>query len=84
MLMEKMKGSPLNWAEAKAPQKAKVIDQLVDIYLEIERHPFDSLGSIVKSQCGLSLDGFAENRTFRVGLGHKDLSAHRLKPIKPL
>ncbi|KAG9232592.1 hypothetical protein BJ875DRAFT_466302 [Amylocarpus encephaloides] len=64
-----MKGLPLNWAEATAPQKAKVMDQLVDIFLEIERHPFDSLGSILQPQHGLPLDGFAENRMFKVGSG---------------
>lgn len=69
MLIEKINGSPLNWAEAKTLQKIKVMRQLVDVFMEIEQHLFDSLGSIVQPQHVSPLGGFAENQTFDVGSG---------------
>lgn len=49
ILMEKMPGSPLDWQQATASQRAKVVRQLADVMLEVERHPFGSLGSLVAS-----------------------------------
>ncbi|KAK7985614.1 hypothetical protein PG988_003236 [Apiospora saccharicola] len=47
ILMEKMEGKVLRWETATRDQRDKVIGQLVDIYLELEKHPFKSMGSLV-------------------------------------
>ncbi|KAI0884291.1 uncharacterized protein GGS22DRAFT_165294 [Annulohypoxylon maeteangense] len=47
ILMEKLSGTPLDWQGATAEQREKVVRQLADIMLEIERHPFDKLGSLI-------------------------------------
>ncbi|KAG6246196.1 hypothetical protein E4U23_004820 [Claviceps purpurea] len=46
-LMEKLNGTSLRWYKATATQKEKIVRQLADIMLEIERHPFDRLGSLI-------------------------------------
>jgi hypothetical protein len=45
ILMEKLPGSPLQWNTASPEQKTKIMEQLVDAFLELERHPFTKLGS---------------------------------------
>ncbi|KAG5990376.1 hypothetical protein E4U52_004643 [Claviceps spartinae] len=47
ILMEKLNGTSLEWNEATATQKEKIVRQFADIMLEIERHPFDRLGSLI-------------------------------------
>jgi hypothetical protein len=47
ILIEKLTGTPLDWQGAGAAQREKIVRQLADIMLEIERHPFDKLGSLV-------------------------------------
>ncbi|KAG6063242.1 hypothetical protein E4U32_001451 [Claviceps aff. humidiphila group G2b] len=47
ILMEKLDGTSLNWQKAAAAQKEKIVRQYADIMLEIERHPFDQLGSLI-------------------------------------
>lgn len=47
VLMEKMAGTPLDWNEANPEQRTKVMQQLVDVFLELEKHPFELTGSIV-------------------------------------
>ncbi|KAJ3482459.1 hypothetical protein NLG97_g7564 [Lecanicillium saksenae] len=47
ILMEKLEGKHLDWQAATVPQRSKVINQLTDILLEIEKHPFDRLGSLI-------------------------------------
>ncbi|KAK3380340.1 hypothetical protein B0T24DRAFT_190915 [Lasiosphaeria ovina] len=47
VLMEKLAGKPLDWPALAGQQKEWIMQQLVDIFLELERHPFDRLGSIV-------------------------------------
>ncbi|KAI0399408.1 hypothetical protein F4802DRAFT_610915 [Xylaria palmicola] len=42
ILMEKVEGKPLKWHLATSSQKEKVMQQLVDIFLGIEKHPFDT------------------------------------------
>ncbi|KAJ5653022.1 hypothetical protein N7490_000025 [Penicillium lividum] len=70
ILMEKLDGKPLNWQTATPHQKEKVMQQLVDISLEIDRHPFKAMGSLVSSTGhGISLQGLAHQSTFRVGKG---------------
>ncbi|KAG6290459.1 hypothetical protein E4U09_004410 [Claviceps aff. purpurea] len=47
ILMEKLNGTPLHWQSATAVQKEKIVRQFADMMLEIERHPFDQLGSLI-------------------------------------
>lgn len=49
VLMEKMPGKPLDWNGAGVDQRRKVMEQLADIYLELERHPLQMTGSIAPS-----------------------------------
>lgn len=49
ILMEKLDGKSLDWQAATPQQKEKVMQQLVDIYLEIDRHPFEAIGSLVST-----------------------------------
>jgi hypothetical protein len=46
MLMEKMAGSPLQWSKCSAQQRTKVMEQLVEIFLELEKHPLRATGSL--------------------------------------
>jgi len=47
VLMDKLQGKPLDWYEANHDQRLKVMEQLADVYLELERHPFPTAGSII-------------------------------------
>ncbi|KAJ5848179.1 hypothetical protein N7455_012136 [Penicillium solitum] len=49
ILMEKLDGKSLDWQAATPQQKEKVMQQLVDICLEIDRHPFEAMGSLVST-----------------------------------
>lgn len=49
VLMEKMPGKPLDWNGADEDQRRKVMEQLADIYLELEQHPLQMTGSVVPS-----------------------------------
>ncbi|KAI8628610.1 hypothetical protein F5Y19DRAFT_464980 [Xylariaceae sp. FL1651] len=74
ILMEKLHGTPLDWQGTTAAQKEKVVRQLVDIMLEIERHPFDKLGSLVAATAmsgGEAAPGLARLSTFRSGEGDR-------------
>ncbi|KAG6222048.1 hypothetical protein E4U34_001612 [Claviceps purpurea] len=91
ILMEKLNGTPLHWQSATAVQKEKIVRQFADIMLEIERHPFDQLGSLigttefssgeatqgaaVKSQ--IQVGALAEHSTFRSGDGGMPLGPFR-------
>ncbi|KAK7428389.1 hypothetical protein QQZ08_005146 [Neonectria magnoliae] len=70
ILMEKLDGKSLDWQAAAPAQREKVMQQLVDIFLEIEKHPFEAMGSLVSS-AGDTIDvqGLAHHSTFRVGEG---------------
>lgn len=46
VLMEKMKGTPLDWGSAGTEEREKVMEQLADVYLELERHPISQTGSL--------------------------------------
>jgi hypothetical protein len=52
ILMEKMPGKSLDWSLATGKQKRKVIDQNADIYIELQTHPFDTMGSLVLDEFG--------------------------------
>lgn len=46
ILMEKMAGKSLRWSLATSEQRTKVISQLVDVYAELQRYPFELMGSL--------------------------------------
>lgn len=70
ILMEKLDGNPLDWQAANPQQREKIMHQLVDIFLEIERHPFDAIGSLLASvDDTIAVHGLAHPSTFRVGNG---------------
>lgn len=48
ILMEKMTGKSLRWSLASAEQRQKVMSQLADIYIELQKFPFDLMGSLDK------------------------------------
>ncbi|KAI9147406.1 Protein kinase-like domain protein [Paramyrothecium foliicola] len=85
ILMEKMPGTPLDWQSATAIQKEKIVRQLAEIMLEIERHPFDQLGSLITTVTSgdttsnvtavsqMQLGGLAQHSTFRSGEGGRPL-----------
>ena len=84
--MEKVEGEPLDWQRATSSQKEKVMQQLVDIFLEIEKHPFDTIGSIMAAgdPTAFEIQGFAHHATFRPECGgplgpfHSSLEAARV------
>ncbi|KAK3185503.1 hypothetical protein K4F52_005814 [Lecanicillium sp. MT-2017a] len=61
-----MPGSPLDWQQATASHREKVVRQLADILIEVERYPFQSLGSLVE---------LPKNET-----DSKELNPHRSTP----
>ncbi|KAF9885680.1 hypothetical protein FE257_012662 [Aspergillus nanangensis] len=66
ILMEKLEGKPLVWQLANDQEKETVIQQLVDISLEIARHPFNVMGSLILStDKSMSIQGLARPSTFR-------------------
>ncbi|KAL7918220.1 hypothetical protein ACQKWADRAFT_304818 [Trichoderma austrokoningii] len=77
ILMEKMAGTPLDWQSATAVQKEKIVRQLAEIMLEIERHPFDQLGSLVATESQIQVKGLANHSTFRSGDGGRPLGPFR-------
>lgn len=46
ILMDKIPGKPLNWSAATRQQRNKVMDQLADTFIQLQRYPFDALGSL--------------------------------------
>ena len=50
VLMEKLAGQPLDWNRANEEQRGKVMEQLVDVYLELERHPISLTGSLFEGE----------------------------------
>jgi hypothetical protein len=70
ILMEKLDGRPLEWLKATPQQKEKVLQQLADMSLEIEKHPFKAIGSLAFSAGGaIDILGLAHQSTFRPGKG---------------
>lgn len=49
ILMEQLDGKSLDWQAANPEQRDKITRQLVDMFLEIERHPFNAMGSLFSS-----------------------------------
>jgi hypothetical protein len=46
ILMEKLSSKPLKWDEAAPQQRTKIMEQLVDVFLELEKYPFSATGSL--------------------------------------
>ncbi|KAG8667765.1 hypothetical protein FPOAC2_12964 [Fusarium poae] len=46
ILMDKLPGKSLRWSTATQQQREKVMDQLADTFLELQKYPFDLLGSL--------------------------------------
>ena len=64
LLMEKMKGAPLVWDMTTPNQRTKVLEQLTDIFLALEKHPSSSTGSIFPSNGSSKICGFAQSQLF--------------------
>ncbi|KAK3680703.1 hypothetical protein B0T22DRAFT_466846, partial [Podospora appendiculata] len=79
ILMEKLPGVPLDWQGATAAQREKVVRQLADIMLEIERHSFARLGSLVETAAGteMQVQSLAQHSTFRSGEDGKPIGPFR-------
>ncbi|PGH29716.1 hypothetical protein GX50_07530 [[Emmonsia] crescens] len=66
VLLEKMGGRKLQWDKASKSRQTKIMEQLVDISLELERHSFEMTGSIVPSDDGeVNIGGYAQLPLFR-------------------
>lgn len=59
MLIEKLSGSPLQWNKASSGQRSKVMGQLADIFLELEKYPLPLSGSLCLGHHGATVSGFA-------------------------
>lgn len=46
ILMEKLPGRSLRWSLATQEQKRNVMDQLANVFTELQKYPFDLLGSL--------------------------------------
>ncbi|KAI0385191.1 hypothetical protein F5Y04DRAFT_207122 [Hypomontagnella monticulosa] len=92
ILMEKLQGTPLDWQGATTAQREKVVRQLADIMLEIEKHPFDRLGSlaattaisggemappVAATETQIQVQGLAQHSTFRSGEDDRPLGPFR-------
>ncbi|CAH0022764.1 unnamed protein product [Clonostachys rhizophaga] len=70
ILMETLDGKPLDWQAATPVQREKIMQQLVDMFLEIEKHPFNIyIGSLVSVGDTMDVQGLAHHSTFGVGEG---------------
>ncbi|CCE32319.1 uncharacterized protein CPUR_06179 [Claviceps purpurea 20.1] len=70
ILMEKLNGTSLIWQKATAAQKEKIVRQYADIMLELERHPFNKLGSLIATagiRSGEATEGPAVESQIQVG-----------------
>ncbi|KAI1387719.1 uncharacterized protein F4822DRAFT_430466 [Hypoxylon trugodes] len=76
VLMSKLEGSPLDWNEASPQQRIKVMEQLADIFLELEKYPIWLMGSPIPSDFldnEIKVGGFVREPWFETperGLGH--------------
>lgn len=73
ILMDKVEGQALNWQSLTPPQREKVMQQLADVLLELEKHPFNAMGSIITPilddtrSDSFQVGGMARTATFRGG-----------------
>lgn len=64
IIMEKISGAPLRWDLATSAQRTRILEQLVDIFLELEKHPFSATGSICPGDATKQIGGFAQTLLF--------------------
>jgi aminoglycoside phosphotransferase len=64
VLMEKLPGAPLRWDTATSGQRRKVMGQLADIFLELEKCPLPLSGSLCLSHDVPVVGGFAQPGLF--------------------
>lgn len=64
VLMEKMPGTALQWNDASSEQRTKAMEQLMDILLELEKHPLEKTVSIVPADVRDKVGGFAQTPLF--------------------
>jgi aminoglycoside phosphotransferase (APT) family kinase protein len=70
VLMEKLSGKPLDWNSAPADGRVRVLEQLADLYLELEKHPIPLTGSLLPTSesggtnGGFNVAGFAQMPCF--------------------
>ncbi|KAK8029424.1 hypothetical protein PG993_010715 [Apiospora rasikravindrae] len=70
ILMEKMDATPLNWQAATGEQKETIMQQLADIFIEIEKHPFTTMGSLATCDGNIAdIPGLALPYVFRPEAG---------------
>lgn len=69
ILMEKLDGMALDWGALNSNQREKTMQQLADIFLEIENRPFNKMGSLVQTTADdFEVQGLASHHaTFQVG-----------------
>ncbi|KAI0926428.1 hypothetical protein AcW1_008608 [Taiwanofungus camphoratus] len=46
ILLEKMRGNVLDWYNLDLPGKNKILEQLADVFIELERYPFSAIGCL--------------------------------------
>jgi hypothetical protein len=59
ILMEKLPGKSMRWALATKEQRRNLMDQLADIFIELHKHPLNSLGSLDSPDTPQHIGGFA-------------------------
>ena len=62
--MEKLPGAPLRWDKATSEQRSKVMGQLADIFLELEKRPLPISGSLCLRHDIPIVSGFAQPPLF--------------------
>ena len=46
ILLQKIRGNPMDWNKANDAQKDKICRQLADIYIQLDQHSLDRLGRL--------------------------------------
>ncbi len=64
LLTEKREGAPLVWDMTTPSQRTKILEQLTDLLLVLEKYPSSSTGSIVTSDGSSKIGGFAQPLLF--------------------
>ncbi len=70
VLMEKLGGKQLDWSGAVTEQRTRVMEQLADVYLELEKHPIPLKGSLIPASGRpvtdelINVGGFAQTPCF--------------------
>ncbi|KAI9839444.1 MAG: hypothetical protein M1819_002069 [Sarea resinae] len=75
ILMEKMAGKMLLWSTASPKECEKVVSQLSKVYLELQAHPFELMGSLDLPGT-LSIGGFARESLTDINCSELQLLDH--------